>query len=664
MARPTASLAPATAAGAAGALSVATLVLARLNRQDFTAFLAGNEANSWLAGLCAGLVSVPVLRRRPGNRLGPVFATAGLLAALSAAAAEYTTYGLTTRPGALPAVNWAALAAATLWLPAFLLILAGVPLLFPDGRLPSPRWRWPARLAAVGGAVALLSVGTTQYVVHDGHPAASNPVDLPWPDGPQVTVAIVGFVATIAVGVAAMGALVLRMRRLGQPYRQQHAWFVTGVALALAVTELPLPDAVTFAGNALAIVAFGIGIVRYQLFDIEVVLSRALVYAVLTAGALVAYLATAALLGAGVRAGAGLGPALVAAVAALALAGGRQRLQRTVDRLLYGERSDPLGALTALGERLDRALDADAVLPAVVDAVRRTLRLPYAAVQLAGEDAPACSAGDPPARRAEFRLTHAGVHVGTLVVGLRRGEVSLDPQDHEVLTAFARQAGVAAHGVRAARDLRRSRERLVVAREEERRRLRRELHDGLGPALAGIGLGLETAGRMAAREGSAAAPVLQSLRDETAACVDTVRQISADLRPPALDQIGLVSALRQHADLLTSRSGGRLVIDVTQAGPIPPLPAAAEGAAYRIALEALTNAARHAGARTCQVDVRLNGSLYLSVRDDGTGVPAGAPGVGLASMRERAEELGGTCVVTFTAGTGTSVDAVLPVTPR
>jgi two-component system, NarL family, sensor kinase len=297
----------------------------------------------------------------------------------------------------------------------------------------------------------------------------------------------------------------------------------------------------------------------------------------------------------------------------------------------------------------------------VVDAVRDTLRLPYAAVYLTGEDRPACESGDRPAHTADFPLSHAGAQIGVLQVGLRRGETALSAADARLLGAFARQAGVAAHGVRLTRDLRRSRERLVVAREEERRRLRRDLHDGLGPALAGITLGLETAARTTAREESAVAPLLENLRAETAASVDEVRRIVADLRPPALDQIGLVAALRQHADLLSSRSSGRLHVDITATGPLPPLPAAVEVAAYRIALEAMTNTARHSGARACHVSVALDGALHLTVRDNGSGLPASEPGVGLTSMRDRAEELGGTCRVVFTEGEGTCVEARLPV---
>jgi two-component system NarL family sensor kinase len=649
--------APALVAGVTGVLSVATVALSRVNGQSPGQFIEGNQANTWLAGLAFGLVAALVLRDRRENRLGWIFAAVAVLEAVCAAAAEWATYRFRSgSPGGPDLIAWLG---SVLWMPGFLMLLVAVPLLFPDGRLASPRWRTPAAAALLGWTVAVLGYATTDTAVQDAFPQAENPFDLPFPDGPQLVVAVVGFFTAVTVGVVAMAALALRMRRLGQPQRAQHAWFVAAVVLVLAVSELPLPEVVTFAGNALAILALGIGILRYQLFDIELVLSRTVVYGALTAAALAAYLLAASLLGA--RTAAGIGPAVVAAVAALALAGLRQRVQRLVDHLLYGERSNPFEALTGLGERLSLALDADDVLPAVVETVRRALRLPYAAVRLADEDGAACESGERPGRTAEFPLAHAGTPVGTLVIGLRRGESLVAPADARLLEAFARQTGVAAHGVRVTRDLRRSRERLVLAREEERRRVRRDLHDGLGPALAGVTLGLETAGRTAAREESGAAPLLESLRTETAACVDEVKRIVADLRPPALDQIGLVAALHQHADLLTTRSSGRLHVDVAAATPLPPLPAAVEVAAYRIALEAMTNTARHADAATCHVSVELNGSLQVTVRDDGSGIPVGTPGVGLSSMRDRAEELGGECVVVFREGEGTSVEATLPV---
>lgn len=640
-------------------VSLATLWGVWRNDRGIPSFISGNQANGWLAGLAFGVVGALMLRRQPGNRLGLVLATAGLCAAASSAAAQYVTYTVHTRQGALPGAGVVALA-EWLWLPAFLLLMVALPLMFPDGRLPSPRWRVPAAVAVASGTVTTVGIFTVDRIVADETGGAHhNPLDLPLPDGPQLAVALVAFFVTIAVGVVAVVAIVLRMRHVEPTRRRQDAWFVAAIALTLTAGLASLPDAVTFAMHVFAVAALTVGIVRHQLFDIEVVLSRAVVYALLTGAAVAAYLLAAAALGANLDAG--VGPALVAALAALLLAGVRHRVQRAVERLLYGRRGDPLAALTAFGERLAQTMDVDAVLPAIVDTVRATLRLPYVAVRLMAEGTLAYTAGEPIAGTVEFPLTYSGEPIGVLIVGPRRGEQHLSAADRRLLEAFARQAGVAAHGVRVTRDLRRSRERIIMAREEERLRIRRELHDGMGPALAGITLGLETAARRANHDGTSTA-LLTELRRQCAACVEEVRRIVADLRPPTLDQGGLVDALRRHADVFNAATTTPTVlVEEEPGGMASQLPAAVEVAAYRIALEAMTNAVRHAGARTCRVWVSQRDALRITVRDDGTGAAPAATGLGLASMRERAEELGGRCTVTFRQGQGTHVEAVLPV---
>jgi signal transduction histidine kinase len=410
------------------------------------------------------------------------------------------------------------------------------------------------------------------------------------------------------------------------------------------------------------VACLAVGVVRHGLFAIDVALSRAVVYVLLTAVALAGYLAAAAVLGASTDAG--VLPAVVAAGGALLLATGRQRLQGWVDRAMYGQRRDPVAALTSLGERLSTAVDDDDVLPTIIEGVRSTLNLPYAEVRFEGETAPVAWSGEVPEQTTQFDLVHAGEQVGVLVVGMRRGESELSAADVRLLEAFARQVGVAAHGVRATHELRRSRERVVLSREEERRRLRRELHDGLGPTLAGISLGLEKAEKVVVRDVRETRALLGELRGDATACVDEVRRIVADLRPPALDQSGLADALRRHAELLTSRSNGSLEVTLDDHG-LPELPPAVEVAAYRIVTEALTNTVRHASATACRVGLGPgNGSgrptLHLTITDDGTGTPPAATGNGLQTMRERAEELGGTCTVTFRPGRGTQVEALLP----
>lgn len=673
--------APLLVLGAIAGLSATTLALTIANGTSLSAFVDGNEANGWISALAFGVVAALVLWRQPGNRIGPLLAGAALLVAISVAAYPYAYYGLHTRPGSLPLTDLAAWCAGVLWMTGLLVIIGSLTLLFPNGRLASPGWRWPTRAVVAASVIATLAAGTTQVLVDDsmGVAVVGSPFDLPFPDGPQMVVAAACIAVVFAVAFSAAVGIALRMRRVTGPERRQYAWFIVSILLLVIPMAVPIepPDVVGLGVTVLAIAALGVGIVRYGLFDIEVVLSRTLVYLVLTGGALAVYSVAAVAVGA--QLDAGLFPAAAAAAAVLLLAAIRERVQRAVNRLLYGDRRDPLSALTTLGNRLGAALDSDAVLPAVAETVRQTLRLPYAAVRLANDEQPACTSGEPPARTVEFNLVHAGQQVGTLIVGVRRGELGLGAADTRLLETFAAQIGVAAHDVRVTRELRQSREALVTSREEERRRIRQDLHDGLGPTLAGISLGLETAARRARRADPEVGTLLESLSAETTAAVSEIRRIVADLHPTILDMIGLVPALVHHAGLISSRTRGDLVVNVV-AEPLPELPTAVEAAAYRITLEALTNVVRHSRAAACDVRLTMgrgvdsgvdNGfdggvhrGLRLTIRDDGIGAAPIGPvrGAGLASMQARAEELGGACTVRFRRDHGTEIVAMLPVT--
>jgi signal transduction histidine kinase len=238
--------------------------------------------------------------------------------------------------------------------------------------------------------------------------------------------------------------------------------------------------------------------------------------------------------------------------------------------------------------------------------------------------------------------------------------------DRRLLEQIAQQAAPAAHAYRLTADLHRSRERLVIAREEERRRLRRDLHDGLGPTLASQTFKLEAALDWLDRDPVAARRLLDEVKAQTQATVADIRRLVYELRPPALDELGLVGALRAHVQSLPSVNGPRLSLEAPP--DLPPLSAALEVAAYRIALEAITNVGRHAQASTCRVCLAVvDESLHLEIADDGLGLSSearAAPiGVGLASMRERADELGGTCVIESQPDGGTRVYVVLPLTP-
>jgi two-component system, NarL family, sensor kinase len=254
-------------------------------------------------------------------------------------------------------------------------------------------------------------------------------------------------------------------------------------------------------------------------------------------------------------------------------------------------------------------------------------------------------------------LIYGGRAVGELALGPRTPNDPFTVAERRLFADIARQVAVAAHAVSLTEDLQRSREALVATREEERRRIRRDLHDGLGPTLAGVTLQLGSARLLLRRDPDAADALLTQLAVETQAAIADVRRLVYDLRPPALDELGLVPALRQQAQRFPG-----LAVEVRAPEPLERLPAAVEVAAYRIATEALTNVSRHACARSCTIVIGLNGSLELEVRDDGTGVPDGwRPGVGLASIHERAAELGGTCTIERVAEGGTRVLARLPL---
>ncbi len=258
---------------------------------------------------------------------------------------------------------------------------------------------------------------------------------------------------------------------------------------------------------------------------------------------------------------------------------------------------------------------------------------------------------------------YQGETVGQLLLGPRSPGESFSSADRRLLEDLAHHAGVAVHGVRVMADLQRSRERLVLAREEERRRIRGDLHDELAPTLAALGLTAATVGELIPRDPDRATAVNAKLEAALRVTVGEVRRLVYDLRPPALDELGLVEAIRERADQYSSSAASGLRVRVEVPESLAPLPAAVEVAAYRIVQEALTNVVRHARARTCLIRLVASGDeLQVEVVDDGVGLPESPrPGVGLRSMEERAAELGGSCTVGRASPTGTRVSFRLPL---
>jgi len=275
----------------------------------------------------------------------------------------------------------------------------------------------------------------------------------------------------------------------------------------------------------------------------------------------------------------------------------------------------------------------------------------------------AVSYGKPAAQTVAYPLIYQGETVGRLRVAPRGPGEPFSAADERLLRNIARQAGTAVHAAQLTADLQRSRLRLVAAREEERRRLRRDLHDGLGPSLAALHVQSGVLRRLIQTDPQHAEELLDELRGDIRATIDEVRRVAYALRPPALDQLGLVAALRAQAERGVGDAGETAVQVSIDAPLLPPLPAAVEVAAYRIVQEALANVSHHARARRCRVRLALEGRiLEVEVVDDGQGLGKGyQAGVGLLSMRERAAELGGTCIIEALPGGGTRVLAKLPL---
>jgi two-component system, NarL family, sensor kinase len=328
---------------------------------------------------------------------------------------------------------------------------------------------------------------------------------------------------------------------------------------------------------------------------------------------------------------------------------------------MYGEAGDPYRAVTGLADRLSAVAAPGEAVQAVVDTIRTALRAPYVAMEIDGVTA--ASAGVPSAVAVVVcPIVHQGVTLGDVVVAGRSAR-SLDSRELALVDELVRHAGPALLAARLTDDLQASRQRLVAASEDDRRRLRRDLHDGLGPTLAGVALGIDVALGQFEVDPAEARALLVEVKDETNAAVDEVRRIAYGLRPPALDELGLTGAVAQTAERLSRRTG-ELVINVETPYDLPALDAATEVAAYRIAAEAMTNASRHSCARHVCVRLTADESLCVDVVDDGQGIAAGAAaGVGLAAMRERTAELGGTLEIS-SDGEGTRVRAMLPLAHR
>jgi two-component system NarL family sensor kinase len=611
--------------------------------------------------------------RLPGHRVGAVLAVAALLFALVTAADAYGRYVVLDSHASLPAGDWAVLWANASW-PVMFAGVAAVVFVFPDGRLPSAGWR------AVAWAGGCIVAGTVVIGLFTAEPfdAPFQDVPNPLPARPDILAPLeVVLLAGLAASVAAAGwAARHRYVRSVQPQRQQLLWLAASawlipLTLAVCVADVVVPGDLDWLVLSLLLItttavpaAIAVAILRYRLYDLDRLVNRALVYGVLTALVVAAYLGAIIGLGWFVHDRNSFVVALVATVIVLVAANPvRSWLQRRVDRLMYGDRRDPYGGLSRLAARLEASVTPQMALRTIVDTVADSLKVPFVAIDLRHPDRlerTAVHGSEEPEDALGVPLSFQGDHVGMLVVGPRSGD-GFTGADRRLLDGLARHAGAVVHATRLTIELQASRERLVVAQEEVRRRLRRDLHDGLGPRLAAAIFQVDLARDTVALDAAAADSQLETLRRGLQSAVEEIRGMAYALRPPALDEAGLVPALTEQVASMNLRgSGPRIVLTAPDA--LPPLTPAVEESAYRIAMEAVANAVRHSGAQTCSVRLTLDAGLHVEVADDGA-TDAHEPfrvGVGIASMKERASELGATLSIEQ-GPTGTRVHTVLPV---
>jgi signal transduction histidine kinase len=590
---------------------------------------------------------------------------------------------------------------------------------FPDGRF-TPRWTKP--LALIWGTLNVLwfFIPTIPFNPNDGPTWRATPV-----------ASLVFGIAWFSSGIIAQ---LMRSRQTSDPIqREQTKWSAYGLSAAVlggaifyGYSALKEPffflvegglmgtlyqivrPTIKVIGMALLPVCLGVAILRYRLFEIDLIINRTLVYTLLTGILISIYLLTAAAASAVFQTPDNLFASLLAAgVIAVLFQPLRQRLQRSANRLVYGERDDPYHLLSSLGEKLENTFAPQATLSAIVETIGRGLKLPYVAIVTPLEDgwkmeaeyrpaSPGKAAPDsvqaapdpvqaaPDLARLEnwpgtvMPISYQGRLVGRLLLSPRSPGESFSRSDRRILEDLARQTGAAVHAIQLQENLQLARQRLVNAREEERRRLRRDLHDGLGPTLASLTFQVDAARNLLRRDPDQADSLLESVACQTQEMIGDIRQLVYNLRPPALDELGLLAALEELASAKARQQPG---LQISFQGPeeLPALPAAVEVAAYRIVSEALTNVTRHAQARRCLVQIRQEeNALLIEVQDDGqglrdlrtrdlrTGEELRSPdlpvsGAGLQTMRERAIELGGSFEIQSAPNKGVCIVARLPL---
>jgi signal transduction histidine kinase len=499
----------------------------------------------------------------------------------------------------------------------------------------------------------------------------------------------IGSSLALVILVASLYAQVYRYRKVSShTQKQQTKWLIYGLSLWLLFMLIstipymvilnlppgsslpwwvPLSEMLWFGSLMFLPLSLTIAVMRYHLYGIDILINRTLLFGTLTAIIVALYVLVVGGLGVLFHSNSNLLVALTATgLIAVLFQPLRQRLQHGINKMMYGERDDPVTVFARMGQLVEATSSPKAMLSGLVETIAQTLKLPYAGIELGIGDQSEVVAvyGTPIGKPVRFPLVYQSLTIGNLAVSPRVASEEFNRKDLSLLENIARQTGAAAYSVQLTEKLQRSRVQLVTAREEERRRIRRDLHDELGPQLASQTLIIEALEKRLQNDPDSAYQLLEQLKKYSQSAVKDIRRLVYDLRPPALDDLGLVNALRE---ILATYNQSGLECSIEAPEPLPTLPAAVEVAVYRIIQEAATNVMRHAGAQHCVARIEIDktasrSNLQLTIEDDGKGIPAERnAGIGLNSMQERALELGGKCWVERLPNGGTRVCALLPL---
>jgi signal transduction histidine kinase len=627
--------------------------------------------------LAVPVIAIVLVSRRPENILGWLFLVASFTLSLSAFGTAYAAHALLASPGSLPGGN------AMMWLanvvgPIAFLLLLYLLLLFPTGLVPTPRWRWVAWSGGLISAVIVIgnAISATQAWADPFNPNAAT--------NSSTVQTIVSFSLLVPFAASASAPFV-RFFRSGGEERLQMKWFASAAVLVFVTEFFPgannngaapanLVSVIQNTSILLLMIAIGVAILKYRLYEIDVVISKAVIYGTIAVFITAVYVGLVVGVGTlvGDRGNAFLS-AVAAAIVALAFQPVRQWARRLANRVVYGKRATPYEVLSGFAERMADTLSIEDVLPRTARTVAEGTGANRAdvwlrvgrALHVAGSwptqregsvvDLPSADQIRVPAASLVVPVIHQGELLGAISMQKGLGD-PVTPPEEKLLKDVASQAGLVLRNVALIQDLRASRQRLVAAQDEERRRLERNIHDGAQQQLVALAVKANLAGSLVGKDAGKERELIDQLKSDVQDALDNLRDLARGIYPPLLADKGLAVALESQA------RKSPLPVEVSSDG-IGRYPQEVEAAVYFCTLEGLQNVAKYADAKSATVRLaQSDGHLRFEVGDDGRGFDPASTGygTGLQGIADRLAALGGTLEVTSAPGEGTLVSGSLP----